>query len=176
MIFGNPLNFAVEALVEPGPEYPPSFGSNVAGRFRVLVGGINVGDIGEPSCIPRALSEHLSELCATSSKLWHSSLSGVSPERQFQLLDQALFLGGGNPELEECQQTIFLTNVSEAFDPVKGFVLSPSPDEIVLLLRLEEGSPLICRNIQYAEFSSVTAAFAHWVAEQERALLNGAAV
>lgn len=176
MIFGNPSNFAVEAVVEPGPEYPPSFGRNVAGRMRLIVGGVSVGDISEPSCIPRHLSEHLTELCTTSRTLWHSSLSGATPEKQFQMLDEALFLGGGKPELEGCHETIFLTNVSEAFDPVKGFVLSPSPDEIVLLLRLEEGGPLIHRKIPYAEFSGVTAAFAHWVTEQERTLLNGATV
>lgn len=176
MIFGNPLSFAVEALVEPGPEYPPAFGSNVAGRMRLLVGGVSVGDISEPSCVLRALSEHLTELCATSCKLWHSSLSGVPPEKQFQMLDQALFPSGGNPELEQCQQTIFLTNVSEAFDPVKGFVLSPSPDEILVLLRLDEGGPFVHRNIPYAEFCSVAAAFAHWVGEQERTLLYGATV
>jgi hypothetical protein len=176
MIFGNSSSFAVEVVVEPGPEYPPSFGRNVAGRMRLIVGGVSVGDISEPSCTPRHLSEHLTELCATSRKLWHSSLSGATPEKQFQMLDEALFLGGGKPELEDCHETIFLTNVSEAFDPVKGFVLSPSPDEIVLLLRLEEGGPLIHRKIPFAEFSDVTAAFAHWVTEQERTLLNGATV
>ncbi len=171
MIFGNPSNFAVEALVEPGPEFSSSFGGNVAGRMRLLVGGISVGDIDEPSCIPRVFSEHLTELCATSHTLWHPSLSGVPPEMQFQMLDDALFLGGGSPELEGCQETIFLTNVSEAFDPIKGFVLSPSPDEIVVLLRLGEGGPLIHRNIPYVEFCNVAAAFAQWVNEQERALV-----
>jgi hypothetical protein len=78
--------------------------------------------------------------------------------------------------LEDCHETVFLTNVSEAFDPVKGFVLSPSPDEIVLLLRLEEGGPFIHCKIPYAEFSEVTVGFAQWVTEQERTLLNGATV
>jgi hypothetical protein len=176
MIFGNPSGFAVEAVVEPGPEYPPSFDSNVGGRMRLIVGGISVGDISEPSSIPRHLSEHLTEVCSSSRKLWHSSLSGATPEKQFQMLDEALFLGGGKPELEECHETVFLTNVSEAFDPIKGFVLSPSPDEIVLLLRLEEGGPLIHRKITFAEFSGVTVAFSQWVAEQERTQLNGASV
>lgn len=176
MIFGNPSDFAVEAVVEPGPEYPPSFGLNVGGRMRLIVGGVSVGGISEPSCTPRHLSEHLTELCTTPRKLWHSSLSGATPEKQFQMLDETLFLGGGKPELEECHAKIFLTNVSEAFDPVKGFVLSPSPDEIVLLLRLEEGGPLIHHMIAFAEFSGVIAEFAQWVAEQERTLLNGAAV
>jgi hypothetical protein len=176
MIFGNPLNFAVEALVEPGPEFPPSFGGNVAGRMRLHVGGLSVGDVSKPSCVPRVLSEHLAELCATSRLLWHPLLASIPPEEQFQMLDEALFLGGGNPELEECHETIFLTNVSEAFNPVKGFALSPSPEEILLLLRLDEGGPIVHRNIPYAEFCNVTAAFAHWVGEQERALLNGATV
>ena len=176
MIFGDPLNFAVEALVEPGPEFPPSFGGNVAGRMRLLVGGVSVGDISEPSCVPRVLSEHLTEICATAHTLWHPSLAGIPPEGQFQMLDEALFLGGGNPELVQCNQTSFLTNVSEAFDPIKGFALSPSPNEILVLLRLDEGGPFVHRNIPYIEFCSVAAAFAHWVGEQERTLLNGATV
>ena len=176
MIFGNPLNFAVEALVEPGPEFPPFFGGNVAGRMRLLVGGVSVGAINEPSCVLRALSEHLIELCATAPTLWHPSLSGASPEQQFQMLDQALFLSDGSPELEVCHETVFLTNVSEAFDRIKGFAFSSSSDEIVLLLRLEESGPLIHRNIAFAEFRGVASAFANWVAEQESIHLSGATV
>lgn len=176
MIFGNPLSFAVEALVEPGPEFPPSFGSNVVGRMRLLVGGVGVGNQNEPSCVLRALSEHLIELCATAPTLWHPTLSGASPEQQFQMLDQALFLGGGNHELEGRHETVFLTNVSEAFDPIKGFSLSSTPDEIVVLLRLEEDGPLIHRNIPFAEFRDVASAFASWVDEQEGIHLNGATV
>lgn len=176
MIFGNPLSFAVEAVVEPGPEFPPSFGGNVAGRIRLVIGGVSVGDISEPSCVPRALSDHLIALCATTRMLWHPLLAGIRPEEQFPMLNEALLLGGGSPELEECHETIFLTNVSEAFDPVKGFVLSPSPGEMVILLKLDEGGPLVCQVIPYAEFCGVTAAFAHWVDEQERALRKGSEV
>lgn len=176
MIFGNPLNFAVEALVEPGPQFPPSFGGNVAGRMRLLVGGVSVGDISEPSCVPRGLSEHLTELCAAAHTLWHPSFAGVQPEELFQMLDEAMFLGDGEPELKECHGTIFLTNVSEAFDQIKGFALSPSPNEILVLLRLGEGGPFVHHNIPYTEFCSVSAAFARWIGEQERTLLNRATV
>ena len=176
MIFGNPLSFAVEAIVEPGPEFPPTFGRNVAGRMRLFVGGASVGDILEPCCVPRALSDHLLELCGFVDKLWHPLLAGATPEEQFRLLDSALFLGGGNPDLEECYEMSFITNVDEAFDPIKGFALSPSPDEIILLVRLDEGSPLIHCAIPFVEFSGVATSFAHWLAEQEGALLNGSAV
>ncbi len=175
MIFGNPLSFAVEAVVEPGPEFLPNFGGNVVGRMRVFVGGTSVGNIEEPNCILRALSEDLVELCETDRALWHPSLAGIAPEEQFQLLDAALFLGGGKQDLEACHSMVFLTNVSEAFDLIKGFILSPSPNEIFVLLKLDLGSPLIHRVIPYAEFCSVSASFAHWVSEQERVLLNGAA-
>lgn len=176
MIFGNPLSFAVEAIVEPGPEFSPVFGANVAGRMRVLVGGTAVGDIEKPSCVPRALSEHLVQLCATAGALWHPLLAGIAPEEQFKMLDEALFLGGGNPELEQCHDLVFLTNVSEAFDPVKGFVLAPSSGEMVLLVKLNIDSPLIHRAITQTEFCEATAAFANWVNEQEHELLNESAV
>ena len=176
MIFGNPLSFAVEAVVEPGPAFPPTFGRNVAGRMRLFVGGVSVGDIREPSCVPRALSDHLAGLCASVGKLWHPVLAGATPEEQFRLLDDALFLGDGNSALEECHDMVFLTDVDEAFDPIKGFALSPSPGEIILLLRLDEGFPLVHRTVPYVEFCDVAASFAHWVAEQEGVLLNGSAV
>lgn len=175
MIFGNPLNFAVEAFAERGPNFPPSFGGNIHGSMRLLIGGVSVGSIDEPSCVLRNLSEHLTELCAAAPALWHPSLSGRSPEQQFQMLDQALFLGGGDPELERCHETVFLTNVSEAFDPIKGFALSSSFDEILVLLRLENNGPLIHRSIPFADFQSATSAFANWVAEQEGIYLSGAA-
>lgn len=176
MIFGNPLSFAVEAVVEPGPEFPPSFGRNVAGRMRLLVGGTSVGDIGEPNCVLRVLSEHLVELREAHGTLWHPSLAGIAPEEQFQVLDEALFLGGGKPELDECHSMVFLTNVSEAFDPIKGFALSPSPGEVVVLLKLEEGGSLIHSVISYVEFCDVATAFEQWVSEQERVHLNESAV
>ncbi len=176
MIFGNPLSFAVEAVVEPGPEFPPTFGRNVAGRMRLFVGGVSVGDIREPCCVPRAVSEHLVELCGFVDKLWHPLLAGATPEEQFHLLDAALFLGGGNPDLEKCHNMSFLTHVDEAFDSTKGFAISPSPNEIILLLQLDEGFPLIHRKISYAEFCDVATSFADWVVKQEAALLNGSAV
>jgi hypothetical protein len=172
MIFGNPSSFAVEAVVEPGSEFPPAFGANVAGRMRVLVGGQSVGDINEPSCWLRPLSDHLCGLCVPDRLLWHPVLEGVLPNEQFEMLDEALFKGGGNPDLETCRDTTFLTNISEAFDPIKGFALSPSPERIVLLLKLEEGGPLVQCDISSAEFCGVADAFASWIGEQECTLLN----
>jgi len=176
MIFGNPLTFAAEVVVEPGPEFPATFGSNVAGRMRLIIGGTNVGNIDEPRCVPRALSEHLVELSASAPALWHPLLEDVAPHEQLKLLDDALFLGGGRPELENCHSLIFLTNVSEAFDPIKGFALCHSPSEIYLLLKLEVSGPVLHFVVPYEEFAGVAAALAQWVSEQERMLLNGPAV
>lgn len=176
MVIGNPESYAVEALVEPGPEFPPVAGNNVAGRMRLLVRGAIVGDIKEPSCIPRVLSEHLLEVCGRVGSLWHPLLADRSPEQQFEILDKALFLGGGAPQLEKCHAMVFLTNVSEAFDSVKGFVLSRSGVEFEVLLRLEDGGPVLHRIVPRAEFSGVAVAFDDWVNEQERRLLYGSAV
>src|SRR6478609_2181460 len=159
MILGNPLSFAVEVDVESGPKFMPVVGGNVAGRMRLHVGGLSIGDIDEPSCVLRALSEHLVQVCLYSETLWHPLLAGLGPKGQFELLDKALFLGGGNPQLEQCHRMIFLTNVSEAFDPVKGFVISPAPNEVLALLRLNEDSPVIHRTIPSIEFCSVAADF-----------------
>ena len=176
MVFGHPSSFAVEAFVERGDEFPPTFGGNVVGRMCLHIGGAVLGDLGEPSCVLKALSQHLLELRDGADTLWHPLLAGAAPEQQFQLLDEALFLGGGARELQDCSRLVFLTNVSEAFDPMKGFALCPSPGEVLVLLRTEEGGPIATRAISFTEFSAVAAAFAQWVTVQEGLLLNGSAV
>src|SRR4051812_10191456 len=141
MIFGAPSTFAVEAIPGKG------WGANVAGRFRVHIGGTAIGDFEEPDCWLGPFSQHLLRLAAASGALWHQSLEGLSPREQFELLDNALFVGTVDEVPEEYYLMEFLTNVSEVFDDVKAFLVSPSSEDVMALVKLLHADQFISHRI-----------------------------
>src|SRR5438045_6875569 len=118
MLIGNPESFALEAIIEPGPELPSFFGSNVTGRFRLFIGGLEIGKFAEPCCVLRTLSQHLVVMCASASALWHESLAGKTPEVWFKLINDALYITGVPKPPDAYYRLDFLTNVSEALNNV----------------------------------------------------------
>lgn len=165
MIFGVPAKFAVEVVNEPDA----AFGRNVAGRFRVFLGGQSVGNFNESGCTFRQLSEELVTLASTARALWHPSLSGMTPQQQFAMLEGALFVGSVDSPPEEYHLMNFLTNVSEVFNHVMGFLLSPEDGHVVALVELLDTGTFISHRISYTDFSSVAAQFALWLKQQEEA-------
>ena len=173
MLFGSPESFAVEAVVEPGPEFQPVLGSNVVGRLRIFVEGASIGDFDEPACVLRALCDHLMDFCVDGTALWHESLSGLSSHEQFSLLDEALFTGDAEHEIETMLwRTTFLTNASEAFDGVKGFLVRPPGQSVTMLVRLDGSTHVLCANIPETEFRAVASQFSAWVQSTEHELLS----
>jgi hypothetical protein len=172
MLFGAPETFAVEAMVEPGPEYPPTVGRNVAGRVRLFMQGHPVGNFATPSVVLRSVSEHLVTLCSVSSSLWHSSLTGLAPQEQFARLDAALYAGSYESPPKAFSLCTFLTNVSEAFDPIKSFLVCPPTGNAVALVQLEPGTPVCSFEFPVREFCSAASRFASWLQSQEHALLR----
>jgi hypothetical protein len=171
MIFGSPEHFAVEAIVEPDSKFGPVLGANVVGRVRLFFAGIEVGDFAEPACVLGAIGDHLVTLCATGSSLWHSALAGLSAKRQFEILDDAVFLGKGAEELQDLARCIFLTNVSEAFGDVKGFLLCPESGELHALLRFTAAGEVKQFVLSISKLCAVASEFANWIAVQEKTLL-----
>ena len=175
MLFGNTETFALEAIIEPGPELAPFFGSNITGRFRLFFGGLEVGKFTEPCCVVRPLSEHLSSMCTSADRLWHKSLSGHTPEGWFHLLDDALYLVGVPKPPDTYHHLDFLTNVSEALNNVKGFLVAPPGEQLHALIQLPESPAIFHHVISRSEFCSVSSKFAAWVKEQESVLLQKSA-
>jgi hypothetical protein len=171
MIFGSRASYALEAIIEAGPEYPPYFGSNVTGRVRLFIGGYEIGNFSEPCCVIRSLSEHLAELGSRTDELWHESLDGHIPESQFKILDEALFLDETAQASSEYDSMIFLTNVLETFDDVKGFLVGPPGQPLQALLQSGDSANVQCLSISRAEFCSVATQFSLWLKEQENELL-----
>jgi hypothetical protein len=169
MIVGTRESFAIEAVLEP----ERSFGRNVAGRFRLFLGGHPVGDFAEPGCTFGQFSDQLVTLASSARSLWHPSLNGLSPPEIFARLNHALFVGGVAEPPTQYHLMSFLTNVSEVFNHVKGFLVSPEPDQLLALVELQVERELISQRIPYTQFASVAAQFATWLREQEEEHLRG---
>jgi len=172
MLFGDPAAFAVEAIIEPGPEFPAFFGSNITGRFRLFVAGLEVGEFAEPSCVLRPLSQHLVVKCASARSLWHESLAGKTPAGWFKLLNESLYLVGFPEPTDAYHRMDFLTNVSEALNNVKGFLVSPPGAPLHALIQLPESEAVHHHVIPLGEFCSAAGQFAAWLAEKELELLQ----
>jgi hypothetical protein len=137
------------------------------------VSGQVVGNLEEPLCVLSPVSRHLTTICSSALSLWHPALAGLSPKERFSLLDASLYLGSSAPLPEELSRCVFLTNVSEAFNGVKGFVVAqPEAGSIQLLLQPGQNSPLQCSEVSLSTFCAAASAFALWVSEQEHAVLN----
>jgi hypothetical protein len=173
MLFGDPSTFAIEAIIEPGSALAPVFGRNVAGRFRLFFGGLEVGRFAEPGCVIRPLSEHLEDKCTNAAGLWHSSLTGKSPQAWFKLLNDALYISGIPAPPDAFHRMDFLTNVSEAFNNVKGFLFAPVGEELHALLQLPEAATVHHKVIRLSEFRAANSGFAAWVNAMEQELLQG---
>jgi len=165
VIFGNSETFAIEAILEPGPEFASVVGNNVAGRIRLIFSGKHFGNFDEPCCVFGGISDHLSSLTADNARLWHPSLAHLQPEQQFQLLNELFYIGSHSDSnvrqaLEDC---CFLTNVSEAFDGVKGFALCEYKERFTFILESQDTSNISSFSLSSSEFVGTCASFASWV-------------
>ena len=135
MLFGDLNSFAVEAISEPGPELPRFVGRSLAGRFRILIKGKSFGNFDEPCCVFGPLTKHLTSLCSTAEALWHPTLEDLTDESLFDRLDRFFFIGAAESIPKQLALTNFLTNVSEALNVCKGFLVSPAPGPLKALIR-----------------------------------------
>lgn len=189
MIFGTPARFAVEALVEPGPEFGPVQGRNVVGRVRVWIGGEPIGRIEEPACWLRPLLNHLLELRDRLHTLWEPSIAGLSADAIFDRLD-GLYFGArrgaslrgswtepqGTAELEEAKgywRFVFLLHSSESFDGWKAFLVRPTTDSLLALVARHTDQVVVPTTFPEDDFRDAVAGFASWLATQEQRLLPG---
>jgi hypothetical protein len=175
VIFGDPSTFAIEAITEPGPEFSATVGRNITGRFRFILGELEVGNFNEPNCVLRSVSQHLVVLCASAASLWHSSLAGKSAIGWFNLLNESIYLSGEPEPNDAYHRMNFLTNESEALNNVKGFLVSPPDEPLHVLLKLPNSEVVHHRVLTQGRFCSVSSQFAAWVAAQEHELLRGGA-
>lgn len=187
MIFGNPQVFAVEAIVEPGPEFGPVQSGNVVGRLCVWIGGTRVGRIHEPACWLGPPRDHLLEMRDSLQTLWEPSFDGLSADEMFDRLDCVCFaahrgqpLGDGwlrakwaegHGEARGYSRFAFLLHASEAFDGWKAFLIHPTSDTLLILVAEDPQQSVDAHVIPVGAYRDAVGAFASWLAEQERLLL-----
>jgi hypothetical protein len=99
--------------------------------------------------------------------MWSHRLSGLEPKERFSLLDGAFFVGDGDAsELgDEAGDTIFLTNHSEAFDPIKGFAVREG-GSFQFLLKALPGAPIETFHVPVEAVESAIKAFRSWLADE----------
>jgi hypothetical protein len=167
MLFGDPAVFAVEVALDLDA---PLVGRSLAGRLQIHIGGVALGDFNEPLCTLGPVADHLTEIGANSSRLWHPSLQGLSPEGIFNLLDGALYTGTADMHPPEFDRMEFLTNRSEAFDDLKGFVVRDQERALRLMVWDCSSSRFSTWVVPHAALSTTASAFVAWIRQQEQAL------
>jgi hypothetical protein len=130
-----------------------------------------LGNRDEPACVLGGVRDHLIEKCCATS-LWHPQLGAYSQADQFALLDGIFFSGTdrGRSMQDAVADCDFLTNVSEAFDELKAFILRPPGQELVVLARRSLSSDLFRVSFPVDDFANAVNEFNRWLCSQEQRL------
>ena len=181
MIFGKSDQFAIEAVLEPGPEFGPVQGNNLVGRIRVWLRGKSIGDFDEPACWLGPPASDFVEQLAQVDRLWDPALEGLRPDSVFAQLDQWYFgeseittapdasKAGGAPG--EVHRFVFLTNWSESFDGWKAFLVRISESELMALVLADGSVTISVFRVPVQIYREAVQTFAQWLSDQERVLL-----
>ena len=172
VIWGNPAKLAIEAQLEPDTVVP-AVGANIAGRIRCYVAGEPHGDWDEPLCILGAVSTRLMELASNAAVLWHPLLDSLTPEQRFSALNDLVYetsISAHPSAATSLANTNFLTNISEAFDSTKSFILSNQNGQVQILIESPRG--FFHTELPRSEFVSLAQDFARWVQLQEHRLIG----
>lgn len=186
-MFGDPMTFAIEAIVEPGPRFGPVQGTHVVGRLCVWLNGSRVGRFDEPACWLGTLLDHLRSKQVRLPTLWDPSLLELSADERFDRLDYLCFAArrgrsladswteaewaGRVTESEGFARFVFLLHGNEAFDGWKAFLLRPTTDTLQVLVTSEPQHTVAAHVVPVPAFHAAVDAFGAWLAEQERLLV-----
>lgn len=129
MLFGDPLDFAIEIYHEPTSPKWLGFG-----RMRIIVQGRNIGIIEEEHCSLFHAVNRIIEVAKSLSTLWDPRFSEHTNEEIYYWLDAILYSGeiSGTHE-KNIDRFDFLTNTGEQFDDSKTFVISTPEHEVRIL-------------------------------------------
>ena len=187
MLFGDPSQFAVEAQLEPGPEFGPIQGRNLVGRIRVWIGGRAVGRYDEPACWLGPPLKHLEEMCSQLDGLWDPSFEGLSTDAIYDRLDYLVFLSHRDRRLgcdwseeerakheresDGFDRFYFLLHSSEAFDGWKAFLLRPTATHLIAVVSQAPQKVVVSHRFPVEDFESAVAAFSVWLHSEEQRLI-----
>lgn len=162
MLFGNPLEFAIEAYHEPmSPAY------SGFGRMALHIAGVTIGDIDEEHCGLAPAAERLLSKASHIRSLWSPIFAGHSDEEIFLLIDRELYVDYGQSQndieigINHYGQFDFLTNAGEQFDDFKTFLYA-SPEGTAHILYQHRGGAISSALCSIGAFEATVRAFVEW--------------
>lgn len=179
MMFGDPSDFAIEALIEPHLVAP----SNVWGRICVHIGPVILGDITDEHCGLFGAYCGFKELVTDEPRLWDDSFAGLSFEQIHDLVRNAIY-GDDERSMEAIvadaqryQRFDFLTNWDEPFDGFASVILQQDDTTTTIMHRphsawgrTRDPGPFLVASCRTTGFRAACAAFVQWYDEQSERL------
>ncbi|WP_437735303.1 hypothetical protein [Sorangium sp. So ce1335] len=184
MLFGERLDFAIEADVEPNLEPP----SAVWGRMCVWCRGVALGDLGESRCALYPAYRSFRSLPSNLDRLWSEELVGLDDIAAWNFLDGLLYGHHGDVEVPDDRTAEvrrrdwtfwsahdFLTNWGEQFNGCKAFILCPPGGPVRILSRELPGHMGRGVDVSRAGLVAAVEGFTRWFEQQARRLEGGRA-
>jgi hypothetical protein len=176
--FGDPSDFAIEAIVEPDL-IPPSA---VWGRMCVWCRGCALGDLSETHCALYPAFTAFQALPDWLEDRWENRFEGLSGKELYELLEGASWANvadAGMPVPIEWENRLhrtvnpwkfrFLCNWGEQFDGASAFlVCGPNENPLILSKRFTESSSFV--EVSREGLLKASREFVKWFEEQQRHL------
>ncbi|WP_231743950.1 hypothetical protein [Stieleria neptunia] len=137
MFFGNPEDFAIEAMTEPHLIAP----SAVWGRMCVHIGPVILGDFSDEHCGLYGAYCGFKELLNRKTRLWDASFDGLAREQIHDLVRNAIYGDDDRPmaavlaDSQRYRQFDFLTNWDEQFDGFASVIIQENATTTTILHR-----------------------------------------
>lgn len=180
MLFCDPSEFAIEAMIEPDLEVP----SLPWGRMCLRIGKLTLGDYAESHCGLGQAYSHLKELAALQSRLWDDSFKAMSLEQIYDTVNDAIYTDDDSTleqietDLQRYADFDFCTNWGEQFDGYSAVIVSPNEATLAVLhrpindqsLSIQRSSNFVQAHCSHEAFTSAVEAFAIWYDSEEERL------
>lgn len=172
MLFGDPADFAIEAMTEPHLVAPA-----VMGRMRVHIGPLALGDLSDQNCGLEGAYCGFKALLKTESRLWDESFAGLTHEQIHDLVHQALY---GDDErtkatikadIRRYRRFDFLTHWGRQFAGYGAVIVQPDEQTTTILHRPSSNSktmpkPFVSASCTTTGFRAALAALVTWFDNQ----------
>jgi hypothetical protein len=167
-VFGDPQDFAIEAVSDAGPASPAG---TVWGHMRLWCCGRSIGDFDERDSGLSDAQTSLSELCRALEALESPSLSQLDDQAAWEFLDRKLYVDDARSDAQVAGDTAwwrrfeFVTNWGEPFDGYKGFIFRQSPVTLRIVARCPDNE-MVGLTVTVSAFREAIAAFENWCVER----------
>lgn len=171
MMFGDPSNFAIEAITEPHLVAP----SAVWGRMCIHIGPIVLGDFTDEHCGLYGAYCGFKKLLTTESQLWDDAFVGLTREQIHDLARNAIY-GDDDRSMEailadsqQYRRFDFLTNWDEQFDGFASVIVQEDDRTTTILhrphsafARKRDPGPFVIATCNTIGFRNAIAGFVEW--------------